>query len=369
MTLPSQQWVDLALPFNFDITVADVMGATRDAMKTGDTLSVDSILICSWAKNTAGRYIGSPIFNNSIIDPQLNNAAQPLSPSDPAGFTFYNLGGSAVQLVIPPIPQAMSTRLAKKAAVKKQEGWSVKITSTLGDGSSLSPVYCGYSKTATAATTYYPVSPSFGDASLGVFDRTTRRVFGHAMEHAMPDGGCAFLLAFCNDGKDRQKISCSLGNLSLLPKGYEAALYNDVTGSFENLSSGVSVEGESKSFRWLLVGTKEYLAKASVIARPAVLKLFGTYPNPFRSMVRIRYSLPYEGIDRVTFAIYDLRGRAVWRAEVAAASQYGASDLIWNGRSSDGRPVAAGMYILRMSALNTNRRPAGVFERKMTFMP
>jgi hypothetical protein len=340
-------------------------------MKTGDTLAVDSILICSWTADSTKRWVSSIIFNNTIINPNLNNEAQPLSASDSAGFSFYNLGRSAVQLVIPPIPHALSTRLAKKAALKR-EGWSIKITSALGDGSSLSPVYCGYSKAASSSVTYYPAAPSFGNASLGVYDRTMRRVFGHAMQHAMPEGGCAFLLAFCNDAKDRQKISCNLGSLSLLPQGTMAALYNDVTGSFEDLSkgaAGVFVEGGSKSFRWLMVGSKEYLAKASLIARPAVLKLFGTYPNPFRSMVRIRYSLPYEGVDKVLFSIYDLRGRTVWRTEVSAGSTYGVCDLLWNGRSEDGRQVAAGIYILRMSALNTDRKPCAVFDRKMTFMP
>ncbi|HMD68777.1 MAG TPA: FlgD immunoglobulin-like domain containing protein, partial [Chitinivibrionales bacterium] len=372
VTLPSKQWVDLALPFNFDITVADIIGSTKDSVKTGDTLGIDSVLIFDWAKDTTGHYATDLIFNNTIISPQLNNAAQPLSSSDPAGFAFYNNGGSAVQLVIPPVPQAMSTRLAKKAAPKQQQGWAIKITSKLGDGSMMSPVYCGFSKTASAATTYYPVSPSFGDASLAVFDIATRRVFGHAMAHATPEGGCAFLLAFCNDGNQRQKISCSLGNLSLLPQGTLAALYNDATGAFENLTNGsaaVSVDANSKGFRWLLVGPKEYLAKAALIARPALLKLFGTYPNPFRSMVRIRYSLPYVGIDRVFFSIYDIRGRIVWRTEVSGASTSGVNDVLWNGRSEDGRPVAAGMYILRMTAFNTDRKPCGGFDRKMTFMP
>ena len=144
VTLPSKQWVDLALPFNFDITVADIIGATKDSVKTGDTLGIDSVLIFDWTKDTTGHFRTELIFNNTIISPQLNNAAQPLSSSDPAGFTFYNNGGSAVQLVIPPVPQAMSTRLAKKAALKQQQGWAIEITSKLGDGSVMSPVYCGY---------------------------------------------------------------------------------------------------------------------------------------------------------------------------------------------------------------------------------
>ena len=86
-------------------------------------------------------------------------------------------------------------------------------------------------------------------------------------------------------------------------------------------------------------------------------------------MVRIRYSLPYVGIDRVLFSIYDIRGRMVWRTEVPGASTSGVNDVLWNGRSQDGRSVAAGLYILRMTAFNTDRKPCGGFDRKMTFMP
>ena len=99
-----------------------------------------------------------------------------------------------------------------------------------------------------------------------------------------------------------------------------------------------------------------------------MLKLFGTYPNPFSSMVRIRYSLPYDGVEKVRFAIYDMRGRMVWQKEISAVSKYGTSDLIWNGRANNGKPVAAGVFLLRMNALGKNK-PVGVFEKKMTFVP
>jgi PKD repeat protein len=374
VTLPSRQWVDVSLPFNFGITVADIMGATRDSVRSGggDTLSVDSIQIADWTKGTTGKYTSGLIYDNSIVNVNLNNAAQPLSSTTQAGYTFFNQGGGTMRLVIPPIPQVLSTHLAKKSSLKRSQGWSVKISSTLADGSALSPVYCGYSRISSQAPTYYPAGPMFGDISVRVFERESKRLYGHAMQHAMPEGGCAYLLAYGNDGGEQVRVTSRLDNVANLPKGMQAALYNDATGSFENLSggtAGVTVEGGSKSFRWLLVGSKEYLAKAALIARPAVLKLFGTYPNPFRSTVRIHYSLPYDGIEKVTFGIYDMRGRTVWRTEVLAGTRFGESDLVWNGRSADGRKVASGIYILRMTAFGTNHHQAGLFDRKMTFIP
>jgi len=95
----------------------------------------------------------------------------------------------------------------------------------------------------------------------------------------------------------------------------------------------------------------------------------GTYPNPFRGKVRIRYSLPYDGVKTVTFTIYNLSGKVVWRHAIRDVARTGANDLVWNARTEDGSPVAAGIYVLRMTAQNANLKSAGVFERKMTFLP
>jgi hypothetical protein len=233
-------------------------------------------------------------------------------------------------------------------------------------------VYCGFTKASGGGVSYYPVAPSFGNAFAGIFDRGSGTMHGHAVAHSLDNGGAAFLLAFCNDGQEPATMLYHLENLSMLPMGMAAAIYDDVAGRWEDLSKGdlsVSVGADAKAFRWLFVGTQGYLAKAASIARPAALKLFGTYPNPFSSMVRIRYCLPYDGVEKVRFAIYDMRGRSVWQKEINVVSKYGVSDMVWNGRAVNGQPVAAGIYILRMTALNSGKKPAGVFEKKMTFLP
>jgi hypothetical protein len=374
LAVPPRQSVDVSLPFKFDITIADIMGATRDSLVAagGDTSMLDSVQIFGWKVDKTGRYLSQMLYDKDTNDASYNNALQPLSASDPAGFNFLNKCGSALRIVIPPVPQAMSTRLAKKSAKPKRQVWGVVVSSTLQDSSELSPVYCGFSKSASGAATYFPAGPSFGNASLSVLDRGTRRLFGHAMAHSVDEGGFAFVLAFCNDAQERQTFTYHLDSVARIPSGMQAAVYNDGTGAFEDMSKGfltLAVDQNSTGYRWLFVGTKAYLAKASIIARPALLKLFGTYPNPFRSLVHIRYSLPYEGIDHLAFAIFDLRGKTVWQTEMKNVTAYGASELTWNGRSLDGRPVAAGVYVLRMMASGPSLKHSAVFEKKMTFVP
>ena len=117
------------------------------------------------------------------------------------------------------------------------------------------------------------------------------------------------------------------------------------------------------------MGTPAFLAKAALVLRSATLAFVGISPNPASSLVRIRYSVPGAGVSSVKFAIYDLRGRMVWQQTVDERGRMGAREIDWDGRSFDRRRVAAGMYVVRMTALDESNRPGGSFEKRMTYLP
>jgi hypothetical protein len=65
------------------------------------------------------------------------------------------------------------------------------------------------------------------------------------------------------------------------------------------------------------------------------------YPNPFNPMTRIDFSLEQPGT--VAISVFDLAGRRIavlQQGELAAGEHH----VIWDGRTSDGRPAAAGQY-------------------------
>ena len=68
-------------------------------------------------------------------------------------------------------------------------------------------------------------------------------------------------------------------------------------------------------------------------------------PNPFQSATTLSYSLPTDG--HVRLAIHDVGGRAV-ATLVDGAETAGSHTRIWDGRRDDGRPVAAGVYFVRL---------------------
>ncbi len=355
-------WTDFALPFKFDITLGDILAATRTA-----TVFPDSLQFYEWHKDNAGRYRSEAKFILGIDS--LSDKTTVLPAADGSGFSVFNTFADTVTLVIPPVPQAMSNiGVAKKAA--GTGNWALRVTALLADSTPITSVYCGYQNAKTGGVSYYPQAPSLVNAYVGVFDPASRHVHGHAMVHSVRDGGASYLLVFGNESDKRLAMSYRVENAQTLAQGMSARLYNPEADSFENVNgkASVAVGAGAKEFRWLFAGTAAYLAKARELARPSVLRFVGTYPNPFRSFVRIRYSLPYEGVDRVLFSIYDMRGKTVWQTQVTAGFMTGNADLMWNARSSDGRPVAAGVYVVSMRAIGKAGKPLGVFERKMTMI-
>ena len=70
-------------------------------------------------------------------------------------------------------------------------------------------------------------------------------------------------------------------------------------------------------------------------------------PNPFNPATRIRFATARPG--PVDLAIYDVGGRLVRRL-VAAEMAAGEHEAVWRGRDGRDRPVAAGVYFVRLAA-------------------
>jgi hypothetical protein len=80
---------------------------------------------------------------------------------------------------------------------------------------------------------------------------------------------------------------------------------------------------------------------------PLATALHQNYPNPFNGHTTISYSL--EKPEHVSVRIYDTAGRLVRTLENRdrAAGSY---QVVWNGRDNASRPVASGLYFMRMNA-------------------
>jgi hypothetical protein len=122
-------------------------------------------------------------------------------------------------------------------------------------------------------------------------------------------------------------------------QGGKAAVYVDCpTGAGRTLTVTVSATGP-----------------AGVTPPPATeLRLSPPRPNPFRSgSLSLNYALPAGGI--VHAGVYDLAGRLV-ATLFAGPAEAGEHALAWSGRSDQGVPVEAGLYLVRLATPAGERR-------------
>jgi hypothetical protein len=281
-------------------------------------------------------------------------------------YSVFNPTTVQVALKIPGIPTGLSRLGIGKAASQPQGQWSVKVLTYKDNGVCLGTSYCGFNKGA-GDVTYQSLPPSFESIRSGVFNPSTKAITGNAITHVIHDGGCSYMLAIENKTNVKERVHYKLETVGSIPQNTKVLLYNASTGLFEDINTNIDVGSGETVFRWLFVGTAAYLAKAGIIAPVYKLALLGVSPNPFKNMVRVRYSIPYEGIKNMSFAVYTLSGKRVWTEVVN--NRYGINELVWNGQNVDGKKIGAGVYILRMVAANMTLKTAGVFEKKLTFIP
>ncbi len=79
---------------------------------------------------------------------------------------------------------------------------------------------------------------------------------------------------------------------------------------------------------------------------PDAFALEQNYPNPFNPATTIRFALPHAAVVRLV--VYDLLGREVARL-AEGRREPGYYQVVWNGRSAEGREVPTGIYIARLT--------------------
>ena len=384
IVLQPSGWSDIALPYKFNIKIGDIVHATDTAGQYADTLQYYSWLqknVTIAGKKTTQFYT-SPLF---IAGPLATDAAAPVADSldsiqgsslGQGMASIFNPLTVPVKLVIPPTPASMSgitpsTALTKKKSAAK--GWSIGVSANTQSSSPVSTVYCGFINGRGAAA-YYPLPPTFGTVTLSVLDDRKRHC-AHLLTYGNlnKDGGVCFDLALANTGDASELATIGLAKYGAIPSGnFRIALLDPATGLMSDTGKALSilVAAGTCEYRKLVAGSEAYLAKVKAGGAVYRLALVGAYPNPFRRMLRIQYSVPGGNIGRIDFSIVDLSGREIWRKTLASgALTAGPAVLAWNGKTKDNGASASGLYVVRMRAFDAQGKTAGVFEKRITYMP
>ncbi len=131
-----------------------------------------------------------------------------------------------------------------------------------------------------------------------------------------------------------------------LPNNFKWCLIAPENGvRFTNFPVKLHVSGERLR---LLVGSDAFVEKQldAFRALPTRFKLHQNYPNPFNNSTMIKLDLPKA--DRLSIVIFDITGRRVKTLCRSRTFDPGYYKFKWDGRNSNGLPVASGIYFVAL---------------------
>jgi hypothetical protein len=364
--LRARSWTDLALPFDFPISIGDIIDATAAAGGT-----TEGLRFCRWLKDSTRRYSAAELYAPRLGIKELKDASKVLESrqNDGAGapYSVYNQSDSDVDLYIPPLPVVLS-RYRGPAAGKAEagSGGAIKIACRTAHGEELNDVYCVCRK-GSLSRRYFPAAPSLGGGvDVRVCDERLRQ-FGHVIDSGAIDaqGGARFNLAFVNSSDRAEEVIVSV----TAPPDLRPALFNPVTGRFTDDPAQWRIQAApgATSYCQLYAGDDAFMAKARLEKTPLKAALAGVSIEPSRKSMRIRFVMPEQLAGGAAFALFDVRGRKIWTAAISARE--GMSEIAWDGSGLGSRPAASGMYLLQMTVFDRAGAKAAVFNRHVTWMP
>jgi hypothetical protein len=366
----SGSWNDVCVPFQFPIRIGDILLSTvvSGSLQASEENSLEIYQWLSSPSVANGRYYPDAIYLPGV--PGKMDLTTTLSYRQGQGLAysiFSNLGRD-ITLLIPPTPEVLSQVPSAKQAHRDE--WSVVVRPGTADGL-LSPVFCGYVQGGTG-TVGYPMPPSWSKVSVGVLDDASNRVFGNQITHELHNGGFSFKLAFENDQDAKELVKYSVEPVVALGKDVRAVVIDATSGSTAVASGqlSISLEKNSRGYRWLAIGTQEYIRNFSLKILGNGFGIVRVGPNPFRNSLRIVYTVPKTGVDRIRFECFDQRGRVVW-SSVSSALNAGENQIVWDPKDGRGRGrgLAAGIYILRLTGFNGTGKTGNVRQTRVTYLP
>jgi hypothetical protein len=279
-------------------------------------------------------------------------------------YTVYNNSNAATDLVIPGIPVPLSGVVGKQ---KARNGWNLVIRPYCDEGT-ISPVCCGYLEGGKGSVVY-PLAPSWNSVRMGIFDKERGTIHGNMLMHELTNGGHTFELVFENESGKKKRVGYGVERSFAPDDTLHFAILDPETGALASSEDSLSVDVEpyGRTYRWLAVGSADYIGGVKNASFRGNFKILRTYPNPFKQRLRIHYQLPYGGIEWVRCDVFDPRGRLLWELQAGPRLHPGINEIIWNPRKE--KALAAGTVIIRLSGYDGRNRKLGELLTRATYLP
>jgi hypothetical protein len=277
-----------------------------------------------------------------------------------SGEAFYFLNNSGLSELVIPYP---ATPSSSGSSAPKQKDKPTLVLETFRDGEKTSVAKAGLRKSAEDGLDrldQFAPPTRFEAASLRFVadveedgDAPRQTLLAHEYQSAPAEEalssteGHTFDVRLTATPNERVRVEAS--GLDAF-EGQQVVLLNPSTGESHNLRGEDPIRltptTESTSMR-LLVGDAEYVDSNKEKVIPDQVELRGNYPNPFSQQTTITYALPEQQQHRLE--VYDVMGRRIAVLEDGRKSA-GVHHVRWNGQSQGDRPVASGVYLVRLKA-------------------
>jgi uncharacterized repeat protein (TIGR02543 family) len=361
-TLKSKQWTDLIMPFDFDVKVKDVLAATSGYAGNGNLEQSDSLYFYTWEQDGTNKYTAKELY--------LWHAADTADASFMGPFTVYNNYARNIVLRIPPKPAVFQSKTGQsktKAAAKAAYSggfWYYAVNAVLDDMSNVASLRLGYYESERVV----PAPPTLGSQSVVILSEDGWHI-GNYLTPELSKGGRTFKLRFINGEKQKATFRFSAQASAGVPEKMQMMFVDAVTGEILGGSGSersLTVAGNSHSDVYAVVGGKDYLNKTVAGPSGAKFAMGGISVNQSARSVRLKYYVPLAGTDRVEVSVYNLKGRLIWKnAEKVRLSSW--NTMEWRSRESRGGAAAAGLYIIRVRAMNVTGKTTAIESRRITF--
>lgn len=354
--LPPQQWTDFGMPYQFDVRIEEIFSATGE--------NSDSVMVFKWNQEAPGAsYFLEPLYVQGMPDRQ--DRMMTIEHQSKGGYSFYNTGKEPVTLRIPPVPSYMKKEKCRTMSEDDSSGmWSIKCILREKDGTNRTAVYFGYAPGKSEE--HFPPAPTFSKIRTAVVDRKSGKLYGHYISDDAREG-LVKELRIINDGDEPEELTYNLEKTGVFPESFSAYCYDEKSGELTDKGTVTVASGGSAS-RWIVVGDASYRKQFIDKTADRSFQLHSLYPNPCRSAVMIRYSVPFGAREQISIAVFTTTGKKVWEKNVGSCLSDGEHVVSWSGINRTGFPVGSGLYIVQLTIADADGTVIRMYNRQVTFL-
>ena len=252
----------------------------------------------------------------------------------------------------------------KNGKSASNKSWSVRFAAQSADGAVLPSLYLGYAKDMQDFR--YPSAPSFSKTRMAIYERLTGKHYAHYIGSEAATG-IVKEIRLSNTDQKESVLMYTLRKSGGFPTDITTICFDPATGTAD--SSGViTLPPHSSVSRWVIMGNASFQERffSGLASHRYSLQRF--FPNPARSFVTIRYTVPFGSQEHLRVSVFNVLGKLVWRKCIHTLLSAGTHHVIWDGRDHSGIPAGSGLYIIRLEVIDPVGKTVKMFNQSLTLL-